>query len=99
MPAQATQNLTPHIKPHVLFQQCFTIFSSIMEKLLCYVLFGLRLGIQNLQREFPEKVPAHQTAAVPRLLHQKIHQEQLLCGKEPNYCQFPHHVRTRLSED
>lgn len=52
----------------------------------------LHPGVQNLQREFPQKVPADQTASVPRLLHQKIHQEQLLCRKEPYNCQFPHHV-------
>lgn len=59
------------------------------ETLLSY----FRPGIQNLQREFSQKVPADQTASLPRLLHQKIHQEQLFCGKEPHNCQLPYHVR------
>lgn len=57
----------------------------------------LHSGIQNLQREFSQKVPADQTASIPHLLHQKIHQEQLLCGKEPHNCQFPHHVSSFLT--
>lgn len=71
----------------------FHRFLSIMEETSYLVLLRLHSGIQNLQREFPEKVPAHQAASVPRLLHQKIHQEQLLRGEEPNNCQLPHHVR------
>lgn len=39
------------------------------------LLSHLRSGIQNLQRKFSEKVPVDQTAAVPHLLHQKIHKE------------------------
>lgn len=53
----------------------------------------LHSGIQNLQREFPQTVPADQVATLPHLLHQKIHQEQLLCGEKPNNCQLPNHVR------
>ena len=49
-------------------------------------------GIQNLQRKFSKKVPADQAASVPHLLHQKIHQEQLLCGEKPHNCQLPYHV-------
>lgn len=54
--------------------------------------FPVIIGIQNLQREFSQKVPVDQTASVPHLLHQKIHQEQLLCGKEPHNCQLPYNV-------
>ena len=64
------------------------------KKLLMSVYFcSVHSGIQNLQREFSQKVPVDQTASLPHLLHQKIHQEQLLCGKEPNDCQLPDHVR------
>ena len=49
-------------------------------------------GVQNLQGEFSQKVSADQTPSIPRFLHQKIHQEQLLCGEEPDNRQFPHHV-------
>lgn len=59
---------------------------------MCTLYSHLHSGIQNLQREFSQKVPTDQTASVPRLLHQKIHQEQLLCGKEPHNRQLPYHV-------
>lgn len=49
-------------------------------------------GVQNLQGEFSQKVPVDQTSAVPHFLHQKIHQEQLLCGEKSNNCQLPHYV-------
>lgn len=53
---------------------------------------SLHAGIQNLQREFSQKVPVDQTASLPHLLHQKIHQEQLFCGEEPNNRELPDHV-------
>lgn len=59
--------------------------------------FDFVTGIQDLQRELSEKVPAHQTSSVPHLLHQALHQEQLLRGEEPDYCQLPHHVCDRCS--
>lgn len=49
-------------------------------------------GVQDLQRELSEKVPAHQTSPIPHLLHQTIHKEQLLCREEPHHRQLPHHV-------
>ncbi|PKK17276.1 ubiquitin specific peptidase 39, partial [Columba livia] len=52
-----------------------------------------REGVQDLQGELPQALPAHQAAALPHLLHQALHQEQLLCGEEPHHRQLPHHER------
>ncbi len=60
--------------------------------ILWIINFAFVTGVQDIQRELSEKVPAHQTSSVPHLLHQAIHKEQLLCGEEPNYCQLPHYV-------
>ncbi len=60
--------------------------------ILWIITFAFVTGVQDIQRELSEKVPAHQTSSVPHLLHQAIHKEQLLCGEEPNYCQLPHYV-------
>lgn len=60
---------------------------------ICFhTLYSHFSGVQNLQGEFPQKVPADQAASVPGLLHQTVHKEQLLCGKEPYDCQLPNHA-------
>lgn len=92
---------TVKLKQSVLFPQhfyldlrftLFTINNLTVTMYRCAFRSHLYSGIQNLQREFSQKVPVDQTASVPHLLHQKIHQEQLLCGKEPHHCQLPYHV-------
>lgn len=56
-------------KPSNIFR--FWIYTDVI--LNEYLHSYLHSGVQNLQREFSQKVPVDQTASISHILHQKIH--------------------------